>query len=228
MEALILAGGLGTRLAPVLPGIPKVLAPVAGQPFLKLLLQELRRNGIKRVVLSVGYKAELVREHLGDSFAGIELEYAVEVKPLGTGGAARASMALANTDPVFVLNGDTFVELEYAAMLARHQKAGADISLAVTRVGDSSRYGAIVISRDHRVIAFGEKSQAGPGYISAGVYLMSRDVFAPYRLPESFSLEQDFLSPYVQQLRPLAFETSGRFIDIGVPEDLARAQRELG
>jgi D-glycero-alpha-D-manno-heptose 1-phosphate guanylyltransferase len=226
MEAIVLAGGLGTRLASVTHGVPKVLAPVGDRPFLELLLRRLQQKGIWRVILSVGYMASMIRGQIGEEFDGLELAYAVEDEPLGTGGAASKALALAHNDSVLVLNGDTFVDLDYTAMLSAHINLEAEASIAVAEVADCSRFGRVIM-QEGRVAGFAEKGQSGPGQINAGVYVMNRDVFAAYNMPAAFSLEKDFFAPYIKQLRPLAFVTSGYFIDIGVPDDLARAQREL-
>ena len=226
MEAIVLAGGMGTRLASVIQGIPKVLAPVGNQPFLELLLRRLRQKGMRRVILSVGYMAGMVRERMGEQFEGLELAYAVEDRPLGTGGGTLKALSLARSDSVFVLNGDTFVDVDYAAMLSRHLDLGAKASIAVVDVPDCARYGRILMRKD-RVAGFAEKGQPGPGLISAGTYVMNRDIFESYGMPAAFSLESDFFVPHIGQLCPLAFVTSGYFIDIGIPEDLARAQMEL-
>jgi D-glycero-alpha-D-manno-heptose 1-phosphate guanylyltransferase len=226
MEAIVLAGGLGTRLASITQGSPKALAPVGGRPFLELLLRRLQQKGIWRVILSVGYQASMVREQIGEEFDGLELAYSVEEEPLGTGGAAAKALTLAHNDSVFILNGDTFIDLDYAAMLSAHINLEAEASIAVAEVTDCSRFGRVLI-QEGRVVGFAGKGQSGPGQINAGAYVMNRDIFAAYNLPTAFSLEKDFFAPYIKQLRPLAFVASGYFIDIGVPEDLARAQREL-
>jgi D-glycero-alpha-D-manno-heptose 1-phosphate guanylyltransferase len=226
MEAIVLAGGRGTRLASVIEGIPKVLAPVGDRPFLELLLQRLRQKGMRRVILSVGYLGSSIRDRFGDEFDELELAYSVEEEPLGTGGAVFKALEMALTDSVFVMNGDTFVDVEYADMLARHVDVGVTASIAVAQVPDCTRYGRVFIERD-RVAGYTEKGYAGPGLISVGTYVMNRDVFATYDLPAVFSLETDFFVPYIKQLRPLAFLTSGYFIDIGIPDDLMRAQTEL-
>jgi D-glycero-alpha-D-manno-heptose 1-phosphate guanylyltransferase len=226
MEAIVLAGGLGTRLASVTHGVPKVLAPVGNRPFLELLLRRLQQKGIWRVILSVGYLASVIREQIGEEFDGLELVYSVEDEPLGTGGAAAKALALAHNDSVFVLNGDTFVDLDLAAMLSAHINLETKASIAVAEAADCSRFGRVLM-QEGRVVGFTEKGQSGPGQINAGAYVMNRDIFAAYNMPKAFSLEEDFFAPYIKQLRPLAFETSGYFIDIGIPEDLARAQGEL-
>lgn len=226
MEAIVLAGGRGTRLASAIEGIPKVLALVGERPFLELLLQRLRQKGMQRVILSVGYMAGSIRERFGDEFDGLELVYSAEEEPLGTGGATMKALKMALADSVFVMNGDTFVELEYAEMLGRHVEAGVSASIAVAQVPDCTRFGRVMIEQD-RVAGYTEKGYAGSGLISVGTYVMNRDVFVPYDLTNVFSLETDFFVPYIKELRPVAFVTSGYFIDIGIPEDLARAQIEL-
>jgi D-glycero-alpha-D-manno-heptose 1-phosphate guanylyltransferase len=226
MEAIVLAGGWGTRLASVIRDVPKALAPVGNQPFLELLLLRLKQSGFTRVILSVGYLHGMIREHFGSLFEGVDLTYAGEEEPLGTGGATLRALRLGHSSPVFVLNGDTLVDLDFDAMLSRHVAREASVSLAVAEMADCSRFGRVLIEEDH-VVGFAEKGLPGPGKISAGVYLMNQDLFAPYRLPVAFSLEKDFFAPHIKQLRPLAFRASGYFIDIGIPEDLARAQNEL-
>jgi D-glycero-alpha-D-manno-heptose 1-phosphate guanylyltransferase len=226
MEAIVLAGGRGTRLASVMRGVPKVLAPVGDRPFLELLLRRLREKGIGRVILSVGYLAETIRDRFGDAFDGLELAYAMEKEPLGTGGAVMHALQSAMADAVLVLNGDTFAELDYGAMVERHVDAGVSVSIAVMEVPDCTRYGRVVID-EGRVAGFTEKGFAGPGLISVGAYVVRRDVFAAYRMPAAFSIEADFFAAHIEELRPLAFVASGYFIDIGIPEDLRRAQREL-
>jgi D-glycero-alpha-D-manno-heptose 1-phosphate guanylyltransferase len=226
MEAIVLAGGRGTRLASVIQDVPKVLAPVGGRPFLELLLQRLRQKGMDRVILSVGYLADRIREHFGEQFDGLDLAYAVEEKPLGTGGAVMSALNLATTGALFVMNGDTVVDLDYSAMLARHIDTGVTASIAVVEVPDCSRFGRVLIEQD-RVVGYTEKGYAGPGLISVGTYVVNRDVFARFNMPAAFSIENDFFAPHIHELRPLAFVTTGYFLDIGIPEDLRRAQTEL-
>jgi D-glycero-alpha-D-manno-heptose 1-phosphate guanylyltransferase len=223
VEAIILAGGLGTRLRAVVPDLPKPLAPVGGRPFLAILLQNLSAQGFASVVLSVGYRHDMIRETFGARYGGLEIAYAVETSPLGTGGAIRLAARACHETDVFVLNGDSFVELEFADMLARHREAGALLSVCAVEVPDTSRYGRVLAERG-RITGFTEKGVPGPGLINAGVYLMRRDLIETATLPEAFSFERDVLDARVDQLRPLVYLSRGRFIDIGVPEDYERAQ----
>lgn len=224
MQALILAGGLGTRLRSVVSDLPKVMAEVAGRPFLAHLLDRLASQGFTRVVLAVSYKREAIMAYFGDRHGGLDIAYSIEMQPLGTGGAIRQALGKADAGPCFVLNGDTWLELDYATMLNAHCQAEAAISMAVKQVDDVSRFGALDVDAG-RVKAFLEKGRTGAGTINAGVYVLETGIFDATPLPEQFSFEADFLMPQLQRLRPLVFETAGDFIDIGVPDDYFRAQR---
>ena len=225
-EVVVLAGGLGTRLRSVVPDLPKPMAPVAGRPFLAYLLGSLERQGFTRAILSVGYLAGTVRDSFGDRFGGLQLRYSVEEQPLGTGGAIRAAARLASGDSVFAINGDTYASVDYAAMLAQHVASQDVLSVALMHVADTARYGAVETVGSH-IERFTERGIRGPGSINAGIYLVERDLLEGLELPERFSFEEEVLRVRLQQLRPAAFFGSGYFIDIGVPEDYARAQREL-
>jgi D-glycero-alpha-D-manno-heptose 1-phosphate guanylyltransferase len=226
MEAIVLAGGLGTRLASRLHGLPKPMAPIAGRPFLEILLTQLRRSGCTRVLLSVGHQHAVIQEHFGAAFDGLAIDYVIESVPLGTGGAIRLALAEAREESVLVLNGDTFLNADYAAMLGFHAVQGAAVTLAVVHRDDVSRYGGVTLE-GRRIVGFQEKGRSGPGYISAGTYVLARNLAWPPALPEKFSIERDFFVPEVARLRPAAYKVDGFFLDIGIPEDLDRAQTEL-
>lgn len=225
MEAIVLAGGFGTRLKEVVPDLPKPMAPVAGRPFLEILLASLAQKGFSRVIMSLGHMADKVTAHFGDHFAGMELVYEIEQTPLGTGGAARHALAQCTTDHVFVFNGDTFLDLEANDVEAHWQKYHAPIIVA-REVPDTSRYGRLNIAHG-RVLGIVEKGMAGPGLINAGCYVLPTDILKGFPLGKAFSLEVDFLAKAVGKHRFDLFVTKGHFIDIGVPEDYARAQTEL-
>lgn len=225
MEAIVLAGGFGTRLKQVVPDLPKPMAPVAGRPFLEILLTSLARKGFSRVVLSLGYMAEKVVSHFGDRFAGMELVYEIEKTPLGTGGAVRQALARCKADHVFVFNGDTFLDIEAADVEAHWQTCHAPIIVA-REVPDTARYGCLDTAHG-RVLGLAEKGVAGPGLINAGCYVLPSDILDGFALGEAFSLEADFLAKTAGKQRFDLFVTNGHFIDIGVPEDYARAQTEL-
>ena len=226
MESIVLAGGLGTRLASQVSNLPKAMAPIAGRPFLEIILRQLERAGCARTILAVGYLHAVIEEHFDRSFGGMRLEYAVEATPLGTGGAIRNAMTMADEESVLILNGDTFLDADYAAMLRFHENEGAAMSMAITRQDDIARYGGVVVS-GRRIVGFEEKGRSGPGTINAGAYVLRRDLFWPASLGARFSFESDFVMPEIRRLAPAAFPVEGFFLDIGVPEDLDRAQTQL-
>jgi D-glycero-alpha-D-manno-heptose 1-phosphate guanylyltransferase len=226
MEAIVLAGGLGTRLASRLQGLPKPMAPVAGRPFLEILLTQLRRSGCTRVLLSVGHRHQVIQEHFGAAFDGMKVDYVAESAPLGTGGAIRLALAGVREESVLVLNGDTFLDADYAEMMRYHAVEDAAVTIAVVSRDDVSRYGGVTLE-GRRIVGFEEKGRSGPGWISAGTYVLARNLAWPAALAEKFSIEFDFFVPEVARLRPAAFKVEGYFLDIGIPEDYDRAQTEL-
>jgi D-glycero-alpha-D-manno-heptose 1-phosphate guanylyltransferase len=225
MEAIVLAGGFGTRLRPLVSDLPKPMAPVAGRPFLEIVLGGLARNGFRRAVLSVGYLAEKIVEHFGGSFDGMSLVYEIEDTPLGTGGAVRAALEQCRGDHAFVFNGDTYLDLEVREAETLWHERGDPIIVA-RAVPDASRYGALLVEAG-RVEGFLEKGSTARGLINAGCYVLPRDILDAYPLGLPFSLEADFLATAVRRRRFVVFETRGLFIDIGVPEDYRRAQTLL-
>ena len=225
MEAIILAGGFGTRLQSVLPDLPKPMAPIAGRPFLEILLQTLSDAGFTRAVLSLGYRADVIRRHFGERFAHVSLAYEIEQTPLGTGGAVRMALAHCQADPVFVFNGDTYLNLEVAQVLALWRRHQAPIVVA-REVPDTARFGRLQ-TEGERVIGFREKGADGPGLINAGCYVLPRNALNGFALGSCFSIESDYLAPTVRTQQVNLFITRSVFIDIGVPEDYQRAQTLL-
>lgn len=225
MEAIILAGGFGTRLQSVVSDVPKPMAPVAGRPFLDIVLTSLANGGFKRVVLSLGYLSEKIVDHFGTEFNGIELAYVIEDKPLGTGGAIRLAMDQCQSDHVYIFNGDTYLDLEIDALEAMWQKHQQPIIVS-REVPDTARYGRLQVE-SNQVTDFLEKGVVGPGLINAGTYVFPRQLLNQFTVGQPFSIEADFLSPTVKEQQVLTFISKGHFIDIGIPEDYARAQIEL-
>lgn len=225
MEAIVLAGGFGTRLRQVVPDLPKPMAPIGSRPFLEILLNSLASKGFERVVVSLGYKAEVISSRFGKSFAGIALDYVVENAPLGTGGAVRLAMTQCIGDHVFVFNGDTFVDLEVSQIEYLWQTRRNAIIVG-RKVQDTSRYGRLQVI-EGRVTGFCEKGMSGPGLINVGCYVLRTGQLANWPLDMPFSLEADYLVRAVTVERIEFFETAGLFIDIGVPEDFFRAQTML-
>lgn len=222
MEAVVLAGGFGTRLRSVVADVPKPMAPVGGRPFLDYVLAGLARKGVTRTVLSVGFMSEKIIAHFGESHGAMVLDYEIENEPLGTGGAVAAALRRCAGDAVLVLNGDTYLDLELQALIAHWQVHRVPVIVA-RAVDDVARYGQLDVAGG-RVLRFVEKGGHGPGLINAGVYVLPRSLFAEHLPPIPFSLEAGFLAGYVATHPTDAFVTRGEFIDIGIPEDFARAQ----
>lgn len=228
MDAIILAGGLGTRLREVVPALPKPLAPVAGKPFLAWILQSLAGSGtVTRVILSVGYRAGMIEAAFGSHFAGLELSYMRETEPLGTGGAMRLALANVRGTAALVLNGDSFADFDPQGLVAAHRAGGRSLTVSLASVADVARYGRVQVD-GLSIIDFAEKGGSGPGQINAGIYAMAADLLGDLALPGRFSFETDFLMPRLQMLRPNAYSLGGRFIDIGVPDDYRLAQSMFG
>lgn len=229
-EAVVLAGGFGTRLRAVVSDLPKPMAPVNDKPFLHYVLAHLEAAGIERVVLSVGYLADKIEAHFGQRYGNLELVYCLESTPLGTGGGIRLGLTHCTTETVLVLNGDSFFAVPVADYIVAHEQSGAVASLALRRVEDGARYGTLLLD-GNRISAFREKSAevTGKALINGGVYLLNRaNYLAHTPADEAFSIEYDFFARFASSQHFNGFVTEGYFIDIGIPEDYARAQMELG
>jgi len=225
MEAIILAGGFGTRLKSVVANVPKPMAPINGRPFLEILLNMLIAKGFTRVILSVGYLSNQIVAYFGFKFNGLPIEYEIEEIPLGTGGAIKRAMRRCLSDHVYIFNGDTFLDLEILAVEHRWNRNKKPIIVG-REVSDSSRYGGLDV-RKGCVMDFFEKGCFGSGLINAGCYVFPADLFEKCMLTPPFSIENDYLAAEVSEQCFDCFISNGKFIDIGIPEDYARAQAEL-
>jgi D-glycero-alpha-D-manno-heptose 1-phosphate guanylyltransferase len=222
LEAIVLAGGLGTRLRVLVPDVPKPMAPVAGRPFLEILLCQLERKGFTRIVLSVGYLAEQIVNHFGSQFQSLSLSYVQEQQPLGTGGATRLALTHCLGDHAFVFNGDTFLDLEVASVEAMWQSHRRPIIVA-REVEDTTKFGRLLVERD-QVMGFTEKGISGPGLINAGCYVLGSHQLDSFSLNQPFSIECDYFQKATLYSHVDMFLTRGMFIDIGVPEEYGRAK----
>lgn len=221
MEAIVLAGGFGTRLAHIVADVPKPMAPVCERPFLRVVLDDLIAKGVTKIVLAVGYKSECITEYFGKRYRGVEIIYSLEDTPLGTGGAIKKALSICNDEKVFVFNGDTYFEVELEEM----KKSNNQIVVAVKRMQNFSRYGTVSI-QNGLIKEFKEKRYAEEGMINGGIYYLSRDVFDKVE-QQTFSFETDVLEQLVEKGCVSAYESEGYFIDIGIPEDYEKAQTEM-
>ncbi len=231
-SALILAGGLGTRLRSVVGDLPKPMADVAGKPFLWWLLRQLETQGVRDVYLSVGYRHEQVRDGIGDRFGAMWLRYLVEDEPLGTGGAILRAASEIPGDDFLIFNGDTLAAIDLQEFIADADARNADVALAAATVADTSRYGTLEIDGERRIRAFAEKGRNGSGLVNAGVYRLRKSSLTESLVkstgqPPRFSFERDFLERHVDAMRLIAYPGVSDFIDIGVPEDYRAAQTRI-
>ena len=223
MEAIVLAGGLGTRLRSVVSDLPKPMAPIGNKPFLEYILKYLQKNGITKVVLSVGYKWETIKEYFGNSFENMELIYSVEDEPLGTGGAIKKALTLCKEKNIFIINGDTFFDVNLQNLeLDNNSK----IQLSLKSMKNFNRYGCVETSEKGLVTTFTEKGYRESGNINGGIYLMSKNIIDEFDLEEKFSFEK-FMQNNFEQLNISTKVFDNYFIDIGIPEDYQKAKSEL-
>lgn len=231
MEAIVLAGGLGTRLRRVVPELPKPMVPVAGRPFLEYLLDYWIGQGVGRFILSVGYRQQALREHFGNVYRTADIAYAAEGRPLGTGGGLRLACGLlAGRGPFLVLNGDTYFEVPLEQLVRFHRAHRAEATLALFRSPQHGRYAAVRLGAESEVLCFESAEAAAGGLANGGVYLMERGLpeGGPWQPASALSLEDDILPHALAGGRRICgMVCAGRFLDIGLPEDYARAERIL-
>lgn len=231
MEAIILSGGLGTRLRSVVSELPKPMAPIAGRPFLDFQLKYWAEQGIDRFILAVSYKADCIMEYFGNSFQGIPVEYSIEDQPLGTGGAIREAMQLLSAqDQFLLLNGDTFFDVPLAKLTAFHNTQAPVLTFSCYEVENNDRYTGLNVDEQQVVTALDVKPGTTQSIkINGGVYLINGEKLAPYfnEQPEKHSFEQIILPAIVADRAARAWMHQGYFIDIGIPSDFERAQTEI-
>jgi D-glycero-alpha-D-manno-heptose 1-phosphate guanylyltransferase len=230
MDAIVLAGGFGTRLRSAVPDVPKPLAPINGRPFLEYLLDYWIGQSIARFVLSVGYLHEMIEQRFGTVYRGCPIEYAVEKQPLGTGGGLLQAAAKVISADVLALNGDTFFEVPLTAMRGRHRHCAAACTMAMFETADAARYMRMTLDDSGKIASFGEPAATSTGYANGGVYLMRTDMLreTPWQAGVPVSLEQRLLPDWLRAGSVICgFPCAGRFIDIGIPADYLRAQEWL-
>lgn len=238
-EAIILAGGLGTRLRSVVPDLPKCMAPVSGKPFLHYVIAHLKKEGIQNFIFSVGYKSESIINFVNKEFLSVTKEaapadrqdpenfqFSIEEEPLGTGGAIKLSCKKVSDHNVLVCNGDTLFKIHLQQLSNFHLQHNADCTLCLKPMNNFERYGVVEINDDGSIKSFEEKQFYKSGLINGGVYALNTKNFMKEDLPEKFSFEKDYLEKYVAKRNMYAVIQDEYFIDIGIPEDYERAGRE--
>ncbi len=222
MEAVVLAGGFGTRLASVVKDVPKPMAPVADKPFLVYVVDDLIAQGVDHIVMAVCYKKECIIGFFGDCYKGVQIDYSVEEKPLFTGGAIKQALSMCHDDMVMIINGDTFFSVDLKEMRRFSERTHAKVVIAVKEMENFDRYGKIEFDKEQRVTLFAEKAPCKKGWINGGIYDIRKDCLAEY--PEKFSFEQKALPKLLLEKEISVFQSSGLFIDIGIPDEYDRAQ----
>ena len=224
--ALILSGGLGTRLKGVVDDRPKPMAPIAGKPFLEYLVVQLKKQGFRDIVLCIGYRGEQARKYFGDgSKWGVNVLYSHEPEPLGTGGAVKLAEALVRGENFVIMNGDSFLDVDLKELVDYHLKNEALATMALAEVEDSTRYGAVEINEKGEIESFVEKGQSSRSkLVNGGIYVFNREVFS--YIPEGkVSLEKEVFPKLIGK-GFYGLLVKGFFIDIGIPEDYKRLQEE--
>lgn len=231
-EAIVLAGGLGTRLKEAVPDLPKCMAPVAGRPFLFYVINYLRSQGIEKFIFSLGYKHEIIDAYLAEQFPTLYYDIVIEESPLGTGGAIQLALTKATERNIVVANGDTIFRTDLQKAGAFHDFINSECTLLLKPMKNFDRYGVVEINSDNLVTDFKEKKYYEQGTINGGLYILSVSKFLDQPFPEKFSFEKDYLEQSVAASKNKEQKLSGQvqdayFIDIGIPEDYNRAQIEF-
>jgi len=228
VTAVILAGGMGTRLQNIVSDRPKVMAEINGKPFLYYVLDQLAGFDIKRVVISTGYMADKIEEVIGFSYKGLKVKYSREETPLGTAGALKLAGQAMDTEYCLVMNGDSYTEFDPVSLFMIHKQKNANITILVKAVSNTSRFGTIQMNEQNEIVKFVEKRDStGAGFINAGVYIMKTSALQKIPDKAPCSLEYDFFPAMIGK-GIYGYETLGRFIDIGTPESYSQAEKFFG
>lgn len=219
LETIILAGGKGTRLASLLHEIPKPMIDVDGKPFLHYQFEWLKKNGVKHVILSVGHQAQVIVDYFRDNYLDIQIQYYIEQKPLGTGGAITSCLSKIQGQEFMVLNGDTFFPISLTDLIQKHQKNNHVVTLALKELHEFDRYGTVHVNEYQQITGFEEKGYKARGLINGGIYLFNKDNFDVTLFPEVFSIERDYFEAYFSQTPMYGYVYKDYFRDIGIPED---------
>lgn len=225
-DAIILCGGAGLRLRPVVGNDPKSMAQIAGRPFLELLLEQLKQSGFRRVILAVGYRQDAIRSHFGDGAMGLTIVYSQESSPLGTAGALRNAAEFVRSDEVLAMNGDSYTEAPLGDLIGTHRSFNPDVSIVTSMADGRSDCGITLVNSDGFVTAFEEKTGKAEGAgVNAGIYVLSHRALYDIPAGREVSLEKEMFPRWLEQhFRIRAFRCETRCHDIGTPERFFSAQ----
>ena len=224
--AIILAGGLGTRLRSAVADLPKCMAPVDGMPFIAFVIAYLKKEGIENFIFSLGYKSEAIINYLDADYKNLHKKYIIETKQLGTGGAIKATCKSVEEKNVVVVNGDTLFAASISNLSKFHESHAADCTIALKQMHNFDRYGAVELVEDNLINAFNEKQFCTTGLINGGVYALTVSDLVTGNYPEVFSFEKEYLEKNTGSKKLYGVVNDGYFIDIGIPEDYLRFQED--
>ena len=226
-QAIILAGGLGTRLRSAISGVPKCMAPVAGKPFLHYVIDYLQQQGVKKFIFALGYMSEIIEEFLKINYTNLQYQVVIEQEPLGTGGAIQLACSKATEEDILILNGDTFFKVDVLSVFKLHLQQHAACTVCLKAMQQFDRYGVVELDENSTITSFKEKQFYHQGLINGGVYVINSHQFLTKNLPQKFSFEKDYLEKYVSEGNFTGIEQKAYFIDIGIPEDYNKAQEDF-
>lgn len=225
--AIILAGGLGTRLRETVPDLPKCMAPVGGRPFLAYVIDYLRSQNVQQFIFSLGYQSQIIKDYLQKEYATLDYAVVVEEEPLGTGGAMQLAIQKTNAKNVLITNGDTLFKIHVEQLFSFHQNQNAECTMALKATQNFDRYGVVETNENGKIISFKEKKFYQQGLINGGVYILSREKFLSHSFPDKFSFEKDYLEKFYKEGKFYGSVQNRYFIDIGIPEDYRKAETDL-
>lgn len=221
MQAIILCGGLGTRLRQVVSEVPKPMAPIYGKPFMQILVDNLVKAGVNKIIFAVGYKKEIIKDFFGDNYKDVTMIYSEEDHPLLTGGAMKQALQFVDEDNALILNGDCYLNLDYKKIFQQHVNSSAMETMAVKPMYNFDRYGNVIMDESGRIVEFREKEPTPFGHANVGCYVVRKDIFNDYEkeLGNEFSHEVNYVTKHLKDHKICGYIHDGYFIDIGIPED---------
>ena len=223
MDAIVLAGGLGKRLKNITSNIPKPMALVNKKPFLDYIFKYLQINGVEKVILSVHYKSDIIKMHYGYNYDELIIMYSEDKALLGTGGAIKEALLKSTKNNVFVINGDTYFNVDLKYLLKEHIKMHNDITISLKPMKNFKRYGYVKTDLDGSITSFEEKKFQKYGKIDGGIYLLKKNIFHNYKGSEYFPFN-DYIKNNLEHMKIGTVSFDELFIDIGTPEDYNKAQ----